>query len=117
MHLHRESQEELPAMSRMQLQAGLKYGESPLLGPFSGWGVRRNLHGFLVTFACTLAFYASPLVAHLQKIHNCVSYEMLQQDLADVLADNSLAVVAGDFNASAPGTCMEDFSDLLDTSL
>ena len=42
---------------------------------------------------------------------------MLQQDLADVLADNSLAVVAGDFNASAPGTCMEDFSDLLDTSL
>ena len=42
MHLHRESQEELPAMSRMQLQAGLKYGESPLLGPFSGWGVREK---------------------------------------------------------------------------
>ena len=36
MHLHGEPQEELPAMSSMQLQAGLSYGESPLLGPFSG---------------------------------------------------------------------------------
>ncbi len=45
---------------------------------------------------------------------------MLQQELADVLADNGLALVAGDLNArtgSASGTCMEDFSDLLDTSL
>ena len=45
---------------------------------------------------------------------------MLQQDLADVLADNDLACVAGDFNActgSTSNTCMVDFSDLLDTSL
>ncbi len=44
---------------------------------------------------------------------------MLQQDLPDVLADNGLALVAGRFNActgSTSGTCMEEFSDLLDTS-
>ncbi len=48
------------------------------------------------------------------------SYEVLQQDLADVLADNGLALVVGDFNArtgSASGTCLEDFSDLWGTSL
>ncbi len=47
-------------------------------------------------------------------------YEVPQQDLAGVLADNGVALVAGDVNAragSASGTCMADFSDLCDTSL
>ncbi len=35
MHLHGELQEELPAMSNTQLQAGLNQGNSPLMGSFS----------------------------------------------------------------------------------
>ncbi len=61
-----------------------------------------------------------PRGSSLEKQTTVSSYEMLQQDLADDLAGNRLALVAGDINArtgSASGACMEDFSDLLDTSL
>ena len=46
--------------------------------------------------------------------------DALQQDLADLLALNGLAIMAGDFNArtgSAGGTCQDDFRDVFDASI
>ena len=47
------------------------------------------------------------------------AYDILQQDVADLLARDGLAILAGDFNArtgSAAGGCQDDFSDMLDAS-
>ena len=48
------------------------------------------------------------------------AYDLLQKDIAEVYAENGLAIIAGDFNArtgSATDVCQEDFSDILDASL
>ena len=48
------------------------------------------------------------------------AYDVLQQDIADVIAHDGMAIIAGDFNArtaSAAGTCQDDYSDILDPSL
>ena len=48
------------------------------------------------------------------------AFDVLQQDVADALAQNGLIVLAGDFNArtgSAAGTCAADFSGILDSSI
>ncbi len=48
------------------------------------------------------------------------AFDVLQQDVADALAQNGLIVLAGDFNArtgSAAGTCTADFSGILDSSI
>ena len=47
------------------------------------------------------------------------AYDILQQDLADLLANHGLAIMAGDFNARtgpAGGVRQHDFSDVLDAS-
>ncbi len=76
---------------------------------------------YLMTFNCTVALYTPPEVTHLLK-HKilCYTTDLLQQDLADVLADKGLALVDGDFNACtrfASGTCMKDFSDAKDRQM
>ena len=47
------------------------------------------------------------------------AYDILQQDLTDLLAQDGLAIMAGDFNArigSAADVRQHDFSDVLDAS-
>ncbi len=64
--------------------------------------------------------YVPPHGSSSEKQNTVSSYEVLQQGLAHVLADNGVALVAGDFNARTrftSGTCMEVFSNLLNTSL
>lgn len=48
------------------------------------------------------------------------AYDVLQQDITDMIAHDGMAIIAGDFNArtaSAAGFCQEDYTDILDTSL
>ena len=46
--------------------------------------------------------------------------EVLQQEIADVVAEDGVAIIAGNFNARtgcASSTCQEDSADILDVSL
>ncbi len=59
--------------------------------------------------------YVSPSGSSSEKESIVSSYEMLQQDLADILAHNGLALVVGDFNpgtGSTSSTCLEEFRDI-----
>lgn len=52
--------------------------------------------------------------------NNLPAFEVLQQDITDIVAKSGLNIVAGDFNARtgcSSGACQEDFTDILDVSL
>ena len=64
--------------------------------------------------------YIPPKGSSSESIMDLPAYNVLQQDITDVVAHDGMAIIGGDFNArtaSAAGACQEDFSDILDASL
>ena len=64
--------------------------------------------------------YIPPKGSSSESITDLPAYDVLQQDITDVIAHDGMAIIGGDFNARtafAAGACQEYFSDILDASL